>query len=97
MSGETASCGERRPRRDPPAGEGATREGASAELRVVAPDLELPIVPPDLIVGLLVLGVLDNGLDHIDIDNFLRILIRGLILLAALIVNVYAQRLREAR
>lgn len=54
-------------------------------------------MPPDLIVGLLVLGVLDNGLDHIDIDNFLRILIRGLILLAALIVNVYAQRLREAR
>jgi ribose transport system permease protein len=47
------------------------------------------------IVGLCVLGVLNNGLDHIQIDSFLKILIRGLILLAALIINVYAQRLRE--
>ncbi len=47
------------------------------------------------IVGLLVLGVLNNGLDHIQIDSFLKILIRGLILLSALIINVYAQRLRE--
>jgi len=48
------------------------------------------------IVGLLVLGVLNNGLDHVQIDPFLKILIRGLILLAALIINVYAQRLRAA-
>jgi ribose transport system permease protein len=48
------------------------------------------------IVGLFVLGVLNNGLDHINIDSFLKILIRGLILLAALIINVYAQRLRTA-
>ena len=47
------------------------------------------------IVGLLVLSVLNNGLDHIQIDSFLKILIRGLILLIALIVNVYAQVLRE--
>jgi ribose transport system permease protein len=47
------------------------------------------------IVGLFVLGVLNNGLDHVQIDPFLKILIRGLILLAALIINVYAQRLRE--
>jgi ribose transport system permease protein len=47
------------------------------------------------IIGLLVLGVLNNGLDHIQIDSFLKILIRGLILLAALVVNVYAQALRE--
>ncbi|MBP7241894.1 ABC transporter permease [Amaricoccus sp.] len=47
------------------------------------------------IVGLLVLGVLNNGLDHVQIDSFLKILIRGLILLIALIVNVYAQVLRE--
>jgi ribose transport system permease protein len=47
------------------------------------------------IVGLCVLGVLNNGLDHIQIDSFLKILIRGLILLIALIINVYAQRLRE--
>ena len=48
---------------------------------------------PNTIVGLCVLGVLNNGLDHINIDSFLKILIRGLILLAALIINVYAQRL----
>ena len=41
------------------------------------------------------LGVLNNGLDHVNIDSFLKILIRGLILLAALVINVYAQRLRE--
>ena len=50
---------------------------------------------PNTIVGLLVLGVLNNGLDHVQIDPFLKILIRGLILLAALIINVYAQRLRS--
>jgi ribose transport system permease protein len=48
------------------------------------------------IVGLLVLGVLNNGLDHIQIDSFLKILIRGVILLLALIINVYAQILRES-
>ena len=47
------------------------------------------------IIGLLVLGVVNNGLDHIQIDSFLKILIRGLILLAALIINVYAQQLKE--
>ncbi|HET7881939.1 MAG TPA: ABC transporter permease [Acetobacteraceae bacterium] len=47
------------------------------------------------IIGLLVLGVLNNGLDHVNIDSFLKILIRGTILLAALIINVYAQRLRD--
>ncbi|WP_108661448.1 ABC transporter permease [Acuticoccus kandeliae] len=52
---------------------------------------------PYTIIGLLVLGVLNNGLDHIDIDSFLKILIRGLILLAALIINVYAQRLTVQR
>src|SRR5215469_13734566 len=48
------------------------------------------------IIGLLILGVLNNGLDHIEIDSFLKILIRGLILLAALIINVYVQRVRDA-
>ncbi len=48
------------------------------------------------IVGLFVLGVLNNGLDHVRIDSFLKILIRGVILLLALIVNVYAQRLRTS-
>ena len=49
------------------------------------------------IIGLLILGVLNNGLDHVEIDSFLKILIRGLILLAALIINVYAQRLRAEK
>jgi ribose transport system permease protein len=48
------------------------------------------------IIGLLVLGVLNNGLDHVEIDSFLKILIRGLILLVALVINVYAQKLRES-
>src|SRR5882757_2838846 len=47
------------------------------------------------IVGLFVLGVLNNGLDHVNIDSFLKILIRGVILLAALVINVYAQRWRD--
>ncbi|MBK1662363.1 ABC transporter permease [Paracraurococcus ruber] len=47
------------------------------------------------IIGLLVLGVLNNGLDHIRMDSFLKILIRGLVLLLALVINVYAQRLRS--
>ena len=47
------------------------------------------------IIGLFVLGVLNNGLDHVSIDSFLKILIRGLILLIALIINVYAQRMRS--
>jgi ribose transport system permease protein len=41
--------------------------------------------------------VLNNGLDHISIDSFLKILIRGLILLLALVINVYAQRVRNSR
>ncbi|MBV8578794.1 MAG: ABC transporter permease [Acetobacteraceae bacterium] len=48
------------------------------------------------IIGLFVLGVLNNGLDHVNIDSFLKSLIRGLILLLALIINVYAQRMRAA-
>ena len=47
------------------------------------------------IIGLLILGVLNNGLDHVEIDSFLKILIRGLILLGALIINVYVQVVRE--
>jgi ribose transport system permease protein len=47
------------------------------------------------VIGLLILGVLNNGLDHVEIDSFLKILIRGLILLAALIINVYVQAVRE--
>src|SRR6202046_2568921 len=46
------------------------------------------------IIVLFVLGELNNGLKHINIDSFLKILIRGLILLVALMINVYAQRMR---
>jgi ribose transport system permease protein len=49
------------------------------------------------IIGLFVLGILNNGLDHINIDSFLKILIRGLVLLVALAVNVYTQRMRTVR
>ncbi len=49
------------------------------------------------IVGLFVLGVLNNGLDYVKIDSFLKILIRGLILLLALVINVYAEKLRSTR
>ena len=61
----------------------------SRAARVTAP------IEANDIVGLFVLGVLDNGLDHVNIDNFPKILIRGLILLAALVINVSAQQLRE--
>jgi ribose transport system permease protein len=47
-----------------------------------------------LCLGHIVPGVLNNGLDRINIDSFLKILLRVLILLAALIINVYAQRMR---
>jgi ribose transport system permease protein len=49
------------------------------------------------IVGLLVLGVLNNGLDYVKIDSFLKVLTHGLILLIALIINVYAERLGGVR
>ena len=49
------------------------------------------------IVGLFVLGVLNNGLDYVEIDSFLKILIRGLILLIALVINIYAEKLRSSR
>ena len=54
------------------------------------------VIVAALILGLghIVPGVLNNGLDHINIDSFLKILTRVLILLAALIINVYAQRMR---
>jgi ribose transport system permease protein len=49
------------------------------------------------IIGLFVLGILNNGFDHVRIVSFLKILTRGLILLIALIINVYAQPLRASR
>lgn len=37
------------------------------------------------------LGILNNGLDHVDIDSFLKILIRSPILLIVLVINVCAE------
>jgi ribose transport system permease protein len=51
---------------------------------------------PYTIIGLLVLGVLKNGLNLVKIDVYLKQMITGLILLVALILNVYALRLGQA-
>lgn len=47
------------------------------------------------VIGLFVLTVLNNGLDHTGIDSYLKTLISGLILLVALIINVFAQKLKS--
>ncbi len=51
---------------------------------------------PYTVIGLLVLGVLKNGLNLVNIDVYLKQMITGLILLVALILNVYALRLGQA-
>lgn len=43
-------------------------------------------------LGLLIYGVLDNGLDQLDVDIFLKPYIRGLFLVLALILNTVAMR-----
>lgn len=43
-------------------------------------------------IGLLIYGVLDNGLDQLDVDIFLKPYIRGLFLILALVLNVVAMR-----
>ncbi len=47
------------------------------------------------VIGLLVFGVLSNGLDLIQLDIYIRTLIAGLILLIALLINNYALKLRQ--
>lgn len=49
------------------------------------------------VIGLLTLGVLGNGLNHLDVDNYAKDLITGIILLGALLLNVAVARLRETR
>jgi ribose/xylose/arabinose/galactoside ABC-type transport system permease subunit len=44
------------------------------------------------VIGLLIYGVLDNGLDQLDVDLFLKPYIRGLFLILALVLNVVAMR-----
>lgn len=45
------------------------------------------------IIGLLIFGVLKNGLNLVNIDIYLKTLVTGLTLLAALLVNVYSIKL----
>ncbi len=47
------------------------------------------------VIGLLVFGVLSNGLNQIQLDIYIRLLIAGLILLTALLINNYALKLRS--
>jgi ribose transport system permease protein len=49
------------------------------------------------VMGLLILGVLNNGLNQLQLDIFVRLWLRGVILLVALVVNVYALGLRKER
>jgi len=49
------------------------------------------------VIGLLVFGVLSNGLNQIQLDIYIRLLIAGLILLAALLINSYAMKLRSTK
>jgi ribose transport system permease protein len=46
------------------------------------------------VIGLLIFGVLNNGLNQLQLDIFVRQWVRGVILLAALVINIYALRLR---
>ena len=48
------------------------------------------------VMGLLIFGVLNNGLNQLQLDIFMRMWVRGVILLAALIINIYALRMRNA-
>ena len=49
------------------------------------------------IIGLLIFGILSNGLNQLQLDIFVRMVISGVILLAALIINVYALKLRDVK
>jgi ribose transport system permease protein len=49
------------------------------------------------VIGLLIFGVLNNGLNQLQLDIFVRLWARGIILLIALIINVYALRLRDVQ
>jgi ribose transport system permease protein len=48
-------------------------------------------------IGLLIFGVLNNGLNLLQLDIFVRLWMRGIVLLAALLINVYALRLQKKR
>jgi ribose transport system permease protein len=46
-------------------------------------------------IGLLIFGVLNNGLNQLQLDIFVRLWLRGVVLLIALVINVCALRLRK--
>jgi ribose transport system permease protein len=46
-------------------------------------------------IGLLIFGVLSNGLNLLQLDIFVRLWLRGVVLLAALLLNVYALHLQK--
>jgi ribose transport system permease protein len=48
------------------------------------------------VLGLLIFGVLNNGLNQLQLDIFVRLPVRGVILLVALVVNIYVLRMRNA-
>jgi ribose transport system permease protein len=48
------------------------------------------------VIGLLIFGVLNNGLNQLQLDIFVRLWARGVILLIALMINIYALRLRDS-
>jgi len=47
------------------------------------------------VIGLLIFGVLSNGLNQLQLDIYVRLWVRGVILLIALIINIYALKLRD--
>lgn len=49
------------------------------------------------VIGLLIFGILSNGLNQLQLDIYVRLAIRGVILLIALIINVYALKLRDVQ
>jgi len=48
---------------------------------------------PNTVIGLLIFAVLGNGLNLINLDIYLKTVVTGLILLVALIINVYSLKL----
>jgi ribose transport system permease protein len=48
------------------------------------------------VMGLLIFGVLNNGLNQLQLDIYMRLWVRGVILLVALIINIYALRMKSA-
>jgi ribose transport system permease protein len=49
------------------------------------------------VIGLLIFGVLSNGINLMGLDAFVKMWVRGVVLLIALIINIYALKLRKTR